>query len=230
MKKLSFLIAALFVVAGAANAQITLYNNLGGTYAGDHGDSDGGSNTFGANYGLESGQVITDSGASSISSVELLFDAYSSSSAATGFLVQVYNFSGGVVGSLVGSQDVSSYSEVDSSPSNINTPYQWDITAATNIAGLVSGNQYLVAMQNQSANYAYAQYDTSGNPGTYLRDYSSNGYPGGYGFTNWEEAGSAGFGAGNQLMEVEGQQAVPAPAGVWALGLGLGAVLLRRRK
>lgn len=67
---------------------------------------------------------------------------------------------------------------------------------------------------------------TSGNHGTFMRDYSSFGYGGGYGHTDWREAGADCWGSGDANMLVE---AVPEPAGLIALCAGILAVMRRRR-
>lgn len=229
MKYISIIAATLVAIGltGVAHAQVVLYNNLGATDATGHPSSDGGSHDLPQNYGVQAGQLFTDTTASSISQVEAYFktDNGEATSNATGLLIQVFNFSGTGVGTMVGQQTLTSYSEKDTGTgSNI----QYDITASTNISGLTNGNQYLLTMQVQSPDWMYLENDSSGTPGTYVRNYSSFGYSGSSGYSSsWTELSQTTYKytSGNSLMEITGNQPVPEP-GTIALAFGIGLVSL----
>jgi hypothetical protein len=223
-------------MVAAANAQVTVYNNLSGSLDDGYFNWDGGStDEGGASYGSQTGQVFTDSsGVTSLTSIESIYVGFEASSQATNMLVQLFNFSGGVVGSMVGQQTVSPVSEVDSAINSGNLGGRgltsFDITANMNISGLVSGQQYLVVMQGQGANVGYqgVTYNAA-DTNDYVRDFSSFGNPGVFGITTWTEAGSDALTSGDTLMKVTGS-AAPEPASICALGLGVLAVIRRRRK
>ena len=233
MKNISLISATLFAVgfSALASAQVNLYNDLTATATNGYGSGDGGQNDFGGvGYGDQTGQVFTDTGASSISQVEAEYLGFDASSSATGLLIQVFNFSGGSVGTMVGQQTITNFSENDTAAGGNFSGYEnFDITAATNISGIVSGNQYLLTMQVQGPNWAFLENDGSGTPGTYVRNYSSFGNSGGFG-ASWAELSTLGYTSGNSLMSITGAQAVPSPAGILALGLGIGALIIRKRR
>lgn len=226
-----FAILALATALGAQAFGVTLYDNLNQAYNDAGGCWDGGINNLGDNEGLQIGQRVTGvAGGEVLTRVSGLFLELSDSVNATGGLVQVFNLSGNSVGSLVGEQTVT----VDDTVLGPDTVLNFDlfmhqIDAYCNIPGLSAGADYLVVLQGQGPDWGYLGLDDNGNQNTFLRDYSSFGYPGGYGFTDWREQSEAGFASGDASLLIEGSP-VPEPTTLAALGLGALAMLRGRRK
>lgn len=225
---------AILVLAAALGTQafaVTLYDRLDQTYVEAGGCWDGGINDLGDNEGLQIGQRVTGiAGGEVLTRVSGRFLEFTDSVNATGALVQVFNLSGNAVGALVGEQTLSVDDTVVGPDQVLNlglTIHQID--AYCNIAGLTAGADYLVVLQGQGPYWGYLGLNDDGNQNTFLRDYSSFGYPGGYGFTDWMEQSAAGYASGDASLLVEGSP-VPEPATLAALGLGALAMLRRRKK
>lgn len=231
-----FCVSIAAVLSSIAGAQLVIYNGLNPTRTGaGYLSLDGGINFEGQNVGSETGELITDSvGATNIISVEGQFVLDPEGSTATGdtaVLVQVYNFSNGAAGSLLGSQLVTHPRETDIN--DLFTPFgsgftEADIVADVKIFGLIPGSQYIVSMQQQTPNADFLGAVTlNGDTNIYGRDYSSFGYSGLYGFTNWgivtQDDGDP---EGDLDMRIEG---TPEPATFTLVGLGA-LMLIRRRR
>jgi hypothetical protein len=225
---------ALAACAGAFG-QVELYNNLNGSMDQGLWDTDGGVNDYAQNFGGQVGQVITDvAGYGTISNIEDHYAGFGQdpTSLATGLFVEVFNYSGGTVGSLVGSENVGVASEHDSTTSVGGTAgYSlFDIDANVNISGLVGGQQYLVTMQVDGPVVAFQGISYNRNKDTYVRDFTQLGSGTIYGFPNWTEVGSYLGGTQYQsdaIMEVQG---TPEPVSLGVLGLGVIAMVRRRRR
>jgi hypothetical protein len=233
LKKISLIVAAIGMVAGA-NAQGVIYNGLGGHTDDGYISLDGGAGVVGANYGSQIGQVVTDSnGSTSVTQLESYFvGAYTATSESTAMFAEVFNYSGGNVGSLVSSQTSTSFTETDGTftSSNLNGYYKFDITANfSGLTGLSNGHQYLVVLQAQSPSFFWEGVSYGNNADVWVRDYSNFGYPGLWGTTTWTTAGNIGLNNADQLMKVTGGGSTPEPASICALGLGIAAVIRRRR-
>jgi len=231
LKRTALLVVALMGVV-SAHAQVDLYNDLSDTtYTQGNGDWDGGVNQLGSNAGLQCGQVFTSTINGSVTSVEGMYVGFTATPTYNGALVQIFNFSGGTVGSLVGQAQVSGNLAVPGADPVFTSYYRYDLTANVNIAGLVSGNQYFATLQGQGPDWAYLLRNGDGNLTTFGRDYSSFGYAGGYGTTTWTEmaALNLGYSSGDSLMRIAGTP-VPEPASMAALGLGVAALIRRRRR
>jgi hypothetical protein len=230
MKKTVWLVLAVAFVS-SAHAD-TLFNNLGGSFDIGWFDVDGGSND-GLNHGGQVAQVITNTHDTAITGIEEEFVGYGQTSEATGILAEVYQLNGGGADSLVASQTVTSYSEQDRPVSSgpLNGDNGYDISTSVDLAGLQTGQQYLVVLQLQTANLSFAGLSQNGNPDAYVRDFSSFGYAGVYGTASWAELGAYKGDptqSGDLLMKVTGA-ATPEPATMAALGLGVLGLVRRRR-
>lgn len=228
MRKLSvFAIAAAMAVPAISGAQIVLYDKLGQAYDGGNGAWDGGSGAFGSNYGLQVGQRVANPGNLNITRVVgewLTFGGASPTSA----LIQVFALSGNVVGALLDSVTDSSLTVTTFTDTVFGlVGKKVDTGLDLNLMAANGGGDVLVTMQPQSSDWGYIAVMSGSAPNTFIRDYSSFGYGGGYGTTDWTEKGAFGFGSGDANMRVE---AVPEPATMLALGAGLAALAARRRK
>lgn len=198
MKTAATAIVALGLVCTAP--AVVLYDKLKQIYNSGNGCWDGGAGDFGKNYGLQVGQrVAAVAGGETITQVTGAYLMFTKTPDIQSGLVQVFDLLGDTVGGLVGSyQGVITWT----------TSGQYDgdiviyVTAQTSIGGLKAGDDYLVVLQPHGLNWGYIARDANGAHGTFLRDYSSFGYQGGYGTTDWVEAGAYGYGSGDASMLV----------------------------
>ncbi len=225
MRKIAVL-AIIGTMAAAAQAG-TIYNSLGmipnGYFTGN-GNHDGGIAIFNANYGLQVGQPIKTTAAEFIiTEVEVgnvTFGVEQPSQAR----VAVFPISGGVPSNTPVYNNIHNVTK--------NTTFSDSVFGLIGVRSTVGGlninlggaGDFLVLVQTISRDWAYTVRRATG-ADAWLRDGSSFGYQGGYGFTTWRSGQSSGFGFGEAAYRVE---AIPEPTTLALLALGaLG--LIRRR-
>ncbi|MBV6457849.1 MAG: hypothetical protein HONBIEJF_00969 [Fimbriimonadaceae bacterium] len=223
-----FIMKALVVLGLAAigvSAQaITVYNQLGQQFDTADAAWDGGSNIFGSSFGCQVGQQMTvPNGATAITKVAVEMLVFNTN--VTTALVSVHEV-------ISGTPQTNAYSSATVSITAVfdrfDTMFGIDIhyveAAGLNLALPAPGTDIVVQLQPQSSDWGYVL-RSSVNPQwpSYSRDFSSFGYAGVYGHSNW-----ASFmpGTSDVSMLVE---AVPEPATMTALGLGIVAICRRRR-
>lgn len=219
---MKLLTTALLLSALAATAPaVEIYNKLNQDFAGGFPCWD--RENF---MGHEFGQRITATDqASKITSVTARFESLTSTLPVQSVLVQVFNMNGSTIGSLVG-EAVDSGSETYQGHNSRWDTDVFDIRADVSISGLLSGNDYLVAIQPYGPQIGYLTLALSDNDDVFWRNHTT------YGFESedqqWRSSSDHLWWNADLNMLVEGEP-VPEPASLAILAGGLG-ILIRRRK
>ncbi len=225
MRKIAVL-AIIATMVAAAQAGIILDHitpMVPNKYDKGNGNHEGGSAIFGKNYGLAVGTPFQTT------STEYIITCVEVANVTFGVelpkqaVVEIYNFGAGGPDDRPlyrGTHDVKNTGFSDSIFGLVGV-----ISSAENLSiTLNPQTTYMVVLQTISRDWAYTVRDSNG-PDAWLRDQSSFGYQGGYGFTTWRSGQGSGFGFGRAAYRL---CAVPEPTALVLLALGaLG--LIRRR-
>ncbi len=193
----------------------------GFSYSAANGACDGGIYDYGANFGLQEGQLVTAvAGGTMIPYVRADFLQFSDFDDEV--WIDVYDAAGHSLIGSTGAVPATKTYFTDSVFGLMGVSY----TARAMIGGLQAGNSYLVCMQVVGPSWAFICRDVNGLDESFARDYSHYGYPGGYGCNSWESFAGLGFGAGQTCMAI----LTPEPCELMALGAGALATAWARRR